>query len=232
MCKLLPLVAISVLLASCGGGSGAPLPAPSTYRAYAVTGDALYSLVLSGPGGDEKKASLSSTDSITDLAWDGESLYAVTFSRLIKINPATGLITVVGEMGVGSVNALAASPSGTLYAADMAGTLYRLDPATGRATPLTTMGKNSSGDLAFVNESTLYATVRDTYGSDALIQVDLAMQKTTFVGSIGYTEVYGLDFQGNTLFGLTNSGQLLTVNTTTGVGTLVRDTGLQFTGMQ
>ncbi|THF70336.1 hypothetical protein E7T06_07640 [Deinococcus sp. Arct2-2] len=90
------------------------LARPTTYRASAVTDNARYSLVLSGPGNDEKRGTLNTSSSITDLAWDGSTVYAVTDSQPIRIDPATGTITPVGNLRTSTMSALAADAAGNL----------------------------------------------------------------------------------------------------------------------
>ena len=236
------LALFPVLLASCGGGSpsgSAPSPQPGTgpvpaaASAYAATGNALYRVALSGSGTDTKLADLAPASPITDLAWDGSTLYGVTFSQLLKIDVASGAITVVGSLGVGDMNALTFDKNGNLYGAGNGGAFYTVNKATGAASNVGPMGFFSSGDLAFTADGTLYAAgTLDPFGPDSLIRIDLGTGKGTAVGSIGFNLVFGLNVQGSVLYGLTSAGQLLTINTSTGAGTLVRDTGLPVTGLQ
>lgn len=229
---LLPLLA--TLAVACGGGGSRPLPEPTTYSAYAVTDNALYRLVLSGPGSDERLATLNTASVVTDLAWDGSDLYAVTFRDLVRIDAGTGDVTMVGDLGTYDMNALTADGQGDLYAASGSGGLYRVDKLTGETTTVGSLGYAASGDLAFTPEGTLYATVTSSpfAETDALATVNVATGQTTVIGEIGYPAVYGLDVQGGVLYGLTLNGELLTLDVTTGRGTLVRETGLDFTGMQ
>lgn len=229
---LLPLLA--ALTVACGGGTGGPLPEPTTYTAYAVTDNALYRLVLSGPGSDERVATLNTASVVTDLAWDGSDLYAVTFRDLVRIDAATGNVTLVGDLGTYDMNALTADGQGNLYAASGSGGLYRVDKATGETTRVGSLGFAASGDLAFTPGGTLYATVTSSpfAETDSLATVDVATGQATVIGEIGYGSVFGLDVQGGVLYGLTLAGELLTLDVTTGRGTLVRETGLDFTGMQ
>ena len=206
---------------------------PAAASAYAATGNALYRVVLSGSGSDTKLADLNPASPITDLAWDGNTLYGVTFSQLLRVDVASGAITVIGPLGVGDMNALTFDKSGNLYGAGNGGAFYTINKATGAASNVGPMGFFSSGDLAFTADGTLYAAgTLDPFGPDSLIRIDLATGKGTAVGSIGFGLVFGLNVQGNVLYGLTSAGQLLTINTASGAGTLVRDTGLPVTGLQ
>ncbi|MEF2277193.1 hypothetical protein V3W47_02715 [Deinococcus sp. YIM 134068] len=225
---------LAALLVACGGGGSGPIPEPTTYSAYAVTDNALYRVVLSGPGDDERVATLNTSSVITDLAWDGSDLYAVTFSTLVRIETETGEVTTVGDLGSFTMNALTADGDGTLYAASGSGGLYTVDKTTGRASLIGSLGLPASGDLAFTPEGTLYATVTSSpfAETDTLATVDLTTGQATVIGEIGYPAVFGLDVQGGVLYGLTLGGELLTLDVTTGRATLVRETELDFTGME
>jgi hypothetical protein len=110
--------------------------------------------------------------SATDVAFKGSTLFGLTFSQFLRVNPTTGSSTVVGNFGSGitDINALVVSPSGTIFAAGVNdGKFISINPTTGKGTLLGDYGtfvKNgqnreiiSSGDLAFHN-GVLFATVR------------------------------------------------------------------------
>ena len=88
----------------------------------------------------------------------------------------------------------------------------------------------SSGDLAFSPGGILYASVAQLSGPAYLATVDLETGRATLVSSspiISFSDIWGLAFVGNVLFGLTTDvtssrGELITINTETGVGTAVR----------
>ncbi|MFC6668455.1 hypothetical protein ACFP9V_25650 [Deinococcus radiopugnans] len=127
MQKLLLLSGLgAALLVACGGGGTTPPkednggpgnPPPGDARAYAVTAKALYSIVLSGMGQDEKKFDLKVGQSLTDVALDGTELYGVTISTLVRISLSNGAVSTVGALGTGDINALTADGAGNLYGA-------------------------------------------------------------------------------------------------------------------
>lgn len=234
--KKLSLAALltSVVLAACGGGSTPTPPGdiiPDVIRAYAVTRDSLYSIVLKGSAADEKVMTLSSTSTITDAAQSGTTLYAATFSNLLRLDTSTQTVTTVGAFGLSNVNALTADSSGKLYAASGSGGIYAIDAATGAATKVADLGSASSGDLAFAPDGTLYATVRTSTATDILARISLSTQDVRVVGETGYTDVFGLDYLYGTLYGRTNAGALITLNTSTGQGTLIRTSSLRFNSL-
>ncbi len=159
---------------------------------------------------------IGATGGSTDIASDCSNLYNVNWSTFSRVDPMTGKNTVIGNIGY-SVNALAVSSSGKLYAAG-GSDFIEINPITGAATKIGSYenGYYSSGDLAFDSDGKLYATVS---GGDRLVTVDVNTGKATLIGAIGYSTVYGLSFKDGVLYGVTESGLLLKINTATGAGT-------------
>ncbi len=155
---------------------------------------------------------------LSDIAFDPSgNLYGVSFWDLYRINQTTGAATLVGPLGVGSMNALVFASDGTLYAAAYASTgLYSVNVATGAATLLGIDGYNSGGDLAFQDDN-LYLTSQ----SDQLVRIDLDNLALSYgVGSLGFGNAFGLaSADNNTLYGLSGNA-VFSINTTTGAGTL------------
>jgi hypothetical protein len=115
--------------------------------------------------------------------------------NLLTIDPATGIGTIVGPMGIGPVPALALDPStGTMYAATGSGSadLYRIDPGTGAATLIGPTGLSDGeslaavGDMAFRADGILYAAVNVVgnggTGSDNLATINKTTGKATLIG--------------------------------------------------
>jgi hypothetical protein len=114
-----------------------------------------------------------------------------TIDRLASIDMTTGAYTVIGPTGRTDIQALAFSPSGTLYAIGInnGGTLLQLDPTTGAATVIG--GGNYGGDdqaLTFLPDGTAYAC------RVGLRTVDPATGQTTLVGTVGGFDMRGLAF--------------------------------------
>lgn len=91
-----------------------------------------------------------------DLAFIGGTLYmASTDNQLIEVNQGTGLGTVIGNLGVGSMFGLATPDNAHLYG--VAGqSVYLVDTATGAATFQSTFAPSLSGGafgLAFLSEA-------------------------------------------------------------------------------
>lgn len=147
------------------------------------------------------------------------------------IDSATGTSAPLGGTGFGSINSMAKSPSGVLYA--MAGygssnSLITIDPATGAGTLVGTTSLTSVRGLAFDAAGTLYAA-NDSSGTgiglDDIYTVDTSTAVATLVGSTGWYGIQGLAYAGGTLYAWeTGSGSgfgegLMTVSTSTGAAT-------------
>jgi hypothetical protein len=127
-------------------------------------------------------------------------------------------------LGVDGINALACDPLGRLFAAGLDGNFYEIDPVQWKAIKIGAYGSDwySSGDIVFCNDFTVFATVRG-WASDILVRVDPMTGRASSVGAIGYPEVFGLFLVDEQLYGVTSSGELISINKTTGKGTLVRN---------
>lgn len=167
---------------------------------------------------------------LTDIAFSPTGqLYGINEAQLFSIDKATGALTVIGNLGLTGVhtNSLVFGADGTLYAANTA--LYALNVATGAATRIGTNATRgsaitSSGDLAFVNGK-LYLSSSNSNGTDSLFSLDAMTGTATKVGNLGFSQVYGMATDSaSVLYGVSGT-QILTINTTTGVGTGLLDYG-------
>ena len=148
-------------------------------------------------------------------------------SQLWTINPTTAAASAIGSLGLAQGNiavALEFSPSGTLYTATTGGQLYTVNTTTGAATLVGNTGFPAAGDLAFAPNGKLYMSSGPGTGASSLVQVDPTTGAGTAIGPIGFNDVFGLEFIGNTLYGLDDNGDLITIDPTTGVGTLAATT--------
>jgi hypothetical protein len=111
--------------------------------------------------------------------------------NLLTIDPATGIGTVIGSMGIGAVPALALDPTtGIMYAATGGGNpnLYQVDPSTAATTVIgsTGLGLAAVSDLAFSVAGTLYAAVNilgdGGTGADNLATIDKTTGKAIIIG--------------------------------------------------
>lgn len=115
--------------------------------------------------------------------------------NLLAIDQTTGAATVVGNMAIGVVPALATDPAtGIVYAATGGGNprLYAVDPATGSATFIgnTGLGFAAVAGMDFSADGTLYAAVNlvgdGGTGADHLATIDPATGLATIIGPFGF----------------------------------------------
>ncbi|MEM8679344.1 MAG: WD40 repeat domain-containing protein [Planctomycetota bacterium] len=152
---------------------------------------------------------------------DGNALY--------RIDPSTASATLIGALGLNNEygNSLDFDASGTLFMAttQTSGNLYTVDTITGETTLVGATGASSSGDLAFSPDGTLYMSVNTPdSNADELAILDATTGDATMLGSIGFSEVFGMDFVSGTLTGLTRNGELISIDTASGLGALVANT--------
>ncbi len=171
--------------------------------------------------------------SVTDIAFHGQTLYGITFSQFVRLNPDTGAGVIIGAIGGGfTTNGLAVASDGTVYAGTTNGQLIRINPVTGAGTLVGNFGGGltSSGDLAFDSNDVLYASL-NSGGSVVLAQVNRNTGVATVIGPTGLTTVYGLAFCCCRLYGTSTFGELLDINAATGKATVIGKNTLSPGGM-
>jgi hypothetical protein len=224
--------------ALCPAGFTCQPKAGCVATAFAVADQAvgqtnLYGVAL--PEGTVENIGPTSGHSLTNIALDSKgNLFGVSLQFLYSVDPLTGAATRVGPVA-GNPNALGFGPDGTLYTLaehDAAGSngVFSVDPTTGDETFLADLpfGYVASGDLAVVGR-TLYATVAGG-SEDELATIDLDTLEGTVLGPIGFGCVWGLAAYGGTLFGFTCNGDIIQIDSSSAIGTLVSTPGESFAG--
>lgn len=155
-------------------------------------------------------------------------------STLVKIDPDTGAVSIIGAVGF-SVNGLTWDAStGTLYgsARDDVG-LLRINTATGAGTLVAGSFDSPAGSCSSRNVLLAASSTGSLFGwcdpsSDDLMSIDKVTGKATVVGDSGLgTGSHGLAFDnGDTLYMHNYDGSYYTMNTATGSATLQGSTGL------
>jgi len=163
---------------------------------------------------------------ITDIAFSGSSLFGVTSSFLIEIDPVTGASTDIGSLGLNSVNGLE-SYNGVLYATDGKARIYTVDPVTAETTQvgeLATLGLTFNDLVADPTQNgILLGTAFVPPVQEAMLySFDLETQETNIVGPTGFDLIPALAVFRDQLLGLTYDGKLISIDPATGVGTLIR----------
>lgn len=141
---------------------------------------------------------------ISDLAFHGptgafyaidDEVDATRSDRLIRIDAATGMGTLVGEIGPSYRYVLGLafdSATGNLLATDIAQhELIRINRLTGVGTRIGTLNFGNVTSLAFSPAGALYGI--DQTG-DQLVRIDKATGQGTVVGPLGFFDVKGLAF--------------------------------------
>jgi hypothetical protein len=158
------------------------------------------------------------------LAVDG-SMYGVADGgyAFVSIDPFTAHTTYIGDTD--GLNGLAATARGIIYGSGF-DRIYTIDTRTGQATLVgRTGGLDSAGDLAGGPPRPLY------FASDGLARVNPATGSATAIGTSDIDCLYGLADTPAGLFGATCWGEVLRINRTSGVPTLIDDTGPSWLGM-
>lgn len=98
------------------------------------------------------------SDGLANLVWWHGSLLSLATTGtdagdLVKINPATGEETIVGQTGLGFNAFDLAKVRGRLYLTDFSNNLYSVDPESGVATPLSATGMPPDPTIPFTSNS-------------------------------------------------------------------------------
>ncbi|HEY4242546.1 MAG TPA: hypothetical protein VGM88_22160 [Kofleriaceae bacterium] len=221
---------------------GAPLP--GTTYVYAHTATELYkidpeTLVISDVGA----FSPFPEGEMTDLAIDKNGrMIGVSFTSVYLIDPTTAATTLLAS-GIGTeFNGLSFVPATFVNQSGddvLVGTSDADDSVTqiivSGSTVTTNVvghmsnGYTSSGDMVAVEGSTLQ-TVPGTNG-DLLVSLHAGNFLGTPIGTgTGFNGIWGIGYWDSQVFGFTQAGQFITIDTTTGVGTLVQDSGPSWYG--
>ncbi|HEY3448594.1 MAG TPA: hypothetical protein VGK67_19715 [Myxococcales bacterium] len=166
---------------------------------------------------------------VIDQALDKDStLYATAFDGLYRIDAANAQCTLVSS---GTYpNSLSFVPAGTLDPNVEAlvgynGSDYvRIDTTTGVVTIVgaLTGGHSSSGDIVSVKGGATFLTVKGPGCDDCPIKVN---PKTgdllENLGSIGYTDVFGLAYWAGKVYGFTDGGKMFEVSPKAGLPTTI-----------
>jgi len=161
------------------------------------------------------------------------TLYGVTSGALWKLNTELDRWERVGNFsGVsGDPNGFSIDLDGIAYITS-GNTLYTVSLRNARLTELGRMGNDggrayeSSGDCVVNKDNSLFVSSRHTE-TDSLVLLDSRSGEGTQIGETGYTSVFALTAAWGQLYGMTSSGELITISQSDGSGDLVTDFGEQ-----
>lgn len=137
-----------------------------------------------------------------------------------------------GNQGPGDPNGMAIDSAGRTFVTSE-DQIYEIDILDGSASLLGNLGGDyySSGDCVVNKRDSLYMTSKHDPDTDWLLLINRANGSATEVGPIGFTRVFALTAAWGTLYGLTDSGLLIEIDTMTGAGTLIHEfQGIRFFG--
>ncbi len=159
---------------------------------------------------------------------------ATSGATLYRVSPAYGDALPALPIPLTATRAIAFSAGDTLYAATTTGRLYRIDLATGDTTFVGLAPGISYAGLSFDPlAGQLWASVRQLIvARDRIYTVSTIDGDTTLVGSTGDGQITpSITFDPlGTLYGLkgsnTQTNNLISINTTTGAGTVIGSAGM------
>lgn len=176
------------------------------------------------------------TDSMTDIAIDQTgTMIGISASRVYRVDTATAACTLLSSNLSGLFNGLSFVPASMLGMTGddvLVGTrhddgkVFRIDPMTGAATDIGDMGSTfmSSGDLVAVAG---FGTVQTVVGNSSDVLAKLASNSfaATPIGSgTGFSDIWGVAFWKNKIYGFTDGGDFVLIDPATGVATRVTST--------
>jgi hypothetical protein len=211
-----------------GGGNG-------SYLVYAHSDTVLYTidlhsqaLVTVGP------FDAPANDPITDLAVapDG-TIYVISETAMYSADPGDGHVTKLGSLSTCGTKgvALTTTSDGRLWMGDFMGSICQIDISHAPPTvkpPITMSGGMAlAGDMVGIGDGTVFGTaykIGDTasQNDNVLVKIDVATGTVTKLGPSGYPKLFGASFQEDKVFAFTHdgTGRVVTIDTTTGVGTM------------
>ena len=222
-----------------GGTSGETIYvyAHSATTLYRVDPDTLQVQMV----GDFNWGSVGS-DQMTDIAVDKNGqMIGVSYSRVYKVDPTTAVTSLLSSSLSGTFNGLSFVPAEVLGLTgddvlvgteNSDGKVFRVDPTTGAATEVGDMmgGYTSSGDLVAVAG---FGTMQTVPGASGDVLARLAPQTfaaTPVGGGTGYSEIWGIAFFKDQIYGFTNGGAFVLIDPNTGAATMVSNSGIAWWG--
>ena len=178
------------------------------------------------------------TNDVYDIAFVDSQLFGIDqeensdTTRLVKIDPATGEVSVVGDIGYYVVGLAYNQQRNTLYAS-AAKQIIAIDLETGRGQAVIkfSRSKRVCGEITFDQAGTAYITLIGSDRKKFLASCDLDTKKIKIIGDTGFPDLASMEFVGDVLYGVTGNffdlgkdGQLISIDTSTGKGSLLTTT--------
>jgi hypothetical protein len=219
-----------------GGGETVYVYAHTATTLYRVDPDTLQVQMV----GDFNWGSVGS-DQMTDIAIDKNGkMIGVSFSRVYQVDPTSANTALLSSSLSGTFNGLSFVPAEMLGLTgddvlvgteNSDGKVFRIDPMTGAATEVGNMGAyTSSGDLVAVAN---FGTMQTVPGGSGDVLARLAPQTfaATPVGNgTGYSQLWGVAFFKDKIYGFSNGGAFVLIDPNTGAGSMVSNSGIAWWG--
>jgi hypothetical protein len=182
----------------------------------------------------------SGSDQMTDIALDKDAnMVGISFGTVYAVNKDTAACTRLASLDrqFNGLSFIPADEVGTgveiLVGAALDGSVWRIDKTTGASTLVGNYGggMTSSGDIVSVTGFGTVATVKAGLGgTDRLVRVDANTGAATLIGDTGVTDIWGLGFWKNKVYGFTDYNEFVLIDVDTGVATLEKTGNVDWWG--
>lgn len=165
-------------------------------------------------------------DTMTDIAVDSAGrIVGISFTVVYEVDPTTAGCRRLASLDreLNGLSFVQGDTGEILLGSALDGTVVRLDPQTGASTTLGSFGNGltSSGDLVSVDGFGTVATARTIDGwTDVLVSVDPSDGRATIIGDTGVSDIWGLGFWRNRVFGFTGYNELVVIDPESGAATV------------
>ena len=182
----------------------------------------------------------SGSDEMTDIALDKDAnMVGISYGTVYAVNKDTAACTRLASLDR-SFNGLSFVPADevgtgveTLVGAALDGSVWRIDKTTGASTLIGNYsgGMTSSGDIVSVTSFGTVATVKSGLGgTDKLVRVNANTGVATLIGDTGVTDIWGLGFWKDKVYGFTDYKEFVLIDIHTGVAELVKTGTVEWWG--
>jgi hypothetical protein len=154
-------------------------------------------------------------------------------SQILRVNGTEGDTYPLFDLALSNLYSMTFDSSGQLYANTQAGIIYSIDLSNSTFTQISQMPVQRVSMAFNLVDNQLWGTVRNLVGvKDRIIKISLTSGDTTNVGQTGFgvnNNSIVFDGAGN-FYGITGTAtvdnNLISIDKTTGIGTLIGSTGL------
>lgn len=179
------------------------------------------------------------SDQMTDIALDKDgNMTGISYDSVYAVNKDTAVATYLAPI-TGDFNGLSyvidtsgGDPREILIAAGNDGNVYEINPQTGASTLRGNYGNGwtSSGDIVSIRGLGTFATVDNGAGNDYLASINTTNYTVTIIGDTGITDIWGIGFWGDKVYGFTDNREFVLIDINTGAATQVEVGAVQWWG--